>query len=114
MGLWNTLQTWGLSKLRRSVGFTFKNFIIIKFIVSLRYRPDEKQTRKWENAMTLDTQSWGYRRNAKLRDYFTAKVIFQNTRWVKSSCFYATLMGAKKTSQFSKIIFPSLSYIKSL
>ena len=76
MGLWNTLQTWRLSKLRRSVGFTLKTFIIIKFILSLRYRPDEKQTRKWENAMTLDTQSWGYRRNAKLRDYFTAKVIF--------------------------------------
>lgn len=26
---------------------------------------------KWENAMTLDKQSWGYRRNAKLSDYMS-------------------------------------------
>ena len=26
------------------------------------------QKRKWENAMTIDTQSWGYRREATLKD----------------------------------------------
>ena len=26
---------------------------------------------KWENAMTLDKQSWGYRRNATANDYLT-------------------------------------------
>jgi alpha-L-fucosidase len=38
-----------------------------------RYKPDKKVARKWENAMTLDTQSWGYRRNGNLEDYLTAK-----------------------------------------
>ena len=26
---------------------------------------------KWENAMTIDQYSWGYRRNARLRDYLS-------------------------------------------
>ena len=29
------------------------------------------QKHKWENCMTLDRFSWGYRRNAKLQDYLT-------------------------------------------
>lgn len=29
------------------------------------------QSRKWENAMTIDSQSWGYRRNANLSDYLS-------------------------------------------
>lgn len=33
--------------------------------------------RKWENAMTLDKQSWGYRRNAKLSDYYTSKELLK-------------------------------------
>lgn len=27
--------------------------------------------RKWENAMTLDKSSWGYRRDANVEDYLT-------------------------------------------
>jgi alpha-L-fucosidase len=39
-----------------------------------RYIPDVIPDRKWENAMTLDRHSWGFRRNAKLEDYLTIKV----------------------------------------
>lgn len=36
-----------------------------------RYNPGVLQPHKWENAMTLDSASWGYRRNAPLSDYLT-------------------------------------------
>lgn len=36
-----------------------------------RYNPGVLQPHKWENCMTLDKQSWGYRRNAKATDYLT-------------------------------------------
>ncbi|KAL1513458.1 hypothetical protein ABEB36_002866 [Hypothenemus hampei] len=36
-----------------------------------RYNPGELQKKKWENAMTIDKDSWGFRRNAKLSDYLT-------------------------------------------
>lgn len=32
---------------------------------------------KWENAMTIDKQSWGYRRNAKLSDYLTTNELVE-------------------------------------
>lgn len=31
------------------------------------------QPHKWENCMTLDKQSWGFRRDASLEDYFTTQ-----------------------------------------
>ena len=37
-----------------------------------RYNPGKLQNHKWENCMTIDGQSWGYRRNAKLEDYLSA------------------------------------------
>ncbi|XP_076305618.1 LOW QUALITY PROTEIN: alpha-L-fucosidase-like [Tachypleus tridentatus] len=36
-----------------------------------RYNPGKLQNRKWENAMTIDKASWGYRRSAKIHDYVT-------------------------------------------
>ncbi|ESP01041.1 hypothetical protein LOTGIDRAFT_238384 [Lottia gigantea] len=36
-----------------------------------KYNPGVVQKRKFENAMTLDKYSWGYRRNAKLTDFLT-------------------------------------------
>lgn len=36
-----------------------------------RYSPGVLQPHKWENAMTLDRASWGYRRNAAALDYLT-------------------------------------------
>lgn len=36
-----------------------------------RYRPGKLQIKKWENAMTIDHHSWGYRRMSSLNDYYT-------------------------------------------
>lgn len=33
------------------------------------------QKHKWENAMTIDRVSWGYRQEAKLEDFFTVAEI---------------------------------------
>ncbi|XP_058790629.1 alpha-L-fucosidase-like [Phymastichus coffea] len=38
-----------------------------------RYNPGILQKHKWENAMTIDKRSWGFRRNAPLEDYYTLK-----------------------------------------
>ncbi|XP_071112373.1 alpha-L-fucosidase-like [Haliotis cracherodii] len=36
-----------------------------------RYNPGVLQPRKWENAMTIDKRSWGFRREAALDDFLT-------------------------------------------
>nr|CAH7755772.1 unnamed protein product [Callosobruchus chinensis] len=36
-----------------------------------RYNPGILQKHKWENAMTIDRKSWGFRRDANLSDFFT-------------------------------------------
>lgn len=33
--------------------------------------PGVLQPHKWENAMTIDTKSWGYRRNSNLSAYIS-------------------------------------------
>ncbi|XP_023212399.1 alpha-L-fucosidase-like [Centruroides sculpturatus] len=40
-----------------------------------RYNPGKLQPRKWENAMTLDYSSWGYRRNAQIKDIMPIQTI---------------------------------------
>ena len=36
-----------------------------------RYNPGVLQKHKWENAMTVDKKSWGFRREANLEDFLT-------------------------------------------
>ncbi|KAF2884223.1 hypothetical protein ILUMI_21958 [Ignelater luminosus] len=36
-----------------------------------RFNPGVLQPHKWENAMTIDKRSWGYRRNSNISDYYT-------------------------------------------
>lgn len=36
-----------------------------------KYNPKTLQAHKWENAMTLDSGSWGYRRNVELSDFLS-------------------------------------------
>lgn len=53
-----------------------------------RYNPKVLQTHKWENAMTIDSGSWGFRREAQLKDYLTTDDLITNlaetVRYVKS------------------------------
>ncbi|XP_039287239.1 alpha-L-fucosidase [Nilaparvata lugens] len=53
---------WGSKTLCKHGGF---------LTCSDRYNPGKLQSRKWENAFTLDKESWGYRREANLEDYMT-------------------------------------------
>ncbi|CAK8697404.1 alpha-L-fucosidase-like [Clavelina lepadiformis] len=41
------------------------------------YNPGVLQKRKFENAMTIDKGSWGFRRNAELADYITIQDLLQ-------------------------------------
>lgn len=38
-----------------------------------RYNPSVKQAKKFENAMTIDKDHWGFRREARLEDFYSTK-----------------------------------------
>ncbi|XP_072370414.1 plasma alpha-L-fucosidase [Scyliorhinus torazame] len=59
----NTVVTndrWGYGTICKHGGF---------YTCADRYNPGHLLAHKWENCMTLDRKSWGYRREAKLSDY---------------------------------------------
>lgn len=43
------------------------------FTCADRFNPGVLQPHKWENAMTIDKKSWGFRLNANLSDYISSK-----------------------------------------
>ncbi|XP_065658385.1 tissue alpha-L-fucosidase isoform X2 [Hydra vulgaris] len=43
-----------------------------------RYNPGKKLPFKWENAMTIDKLSWGYRQEAKLDSYISTSKLIEN------------------------------------
>ncbi len=38
-----------------------------------RYTPGKLQKRKWENALTIDSKSWGWNRNSSYTDYYSTE-----------------------------------------
>ncbi|KFV96370.1 Plasma alpha-L-fucosidase, partial [Eurypyga helias] len=59
-----TNDRWGAGSICTHGGF---------YTCSDRYNPGHLLPHKWENCMTVDRQSWGYRREAQLDDYLTAE-----------------------------------------
>ncbi|MGH0131110.1 UNVERIFIED_CONTAM: hypothetical protein FKN15_009752 [Acipenser sinensis] len=46
-----------------------------------RYNPGHLLSHKWENCMTIDQKSWGYRRDAVLSDYLTIEQLVKRNRF---------------------------------
>ncbi|CAG2255002.1 FUCA [Mytilus edulis] len=57
-----TNDRWGTDTMCKHGGF---------LTCSDRFNPGKLQKKKWENAMTIDKVSWGFRRNAKLDEFLT-------------------------------------------
>jgi alpha-L-fucosidase len=60
--VWN--DRWGSETLCKNGAF---------LTCSDRYNPDSLQARKYENAFTIDTTSWGWNRNSNVANYLTVK-----------------------------------------
>ena len=59
---------WGIDALCKHGGF---------LTCSDRFNPRSANDRKWENAMTLDLESWGFRKNFKLSDVITIEQLIE-------------------------------------
>ncbi|XP_031826221.1 alpha-L-fucosidase [Nomia melanderi] len=61
-----------------------------------RYNPGVLQPHKWENCMTIDKKSWGFRRNARLSEYLTLQELVKELV-VTVSCGGNLLMNVGPT-----------------
>ncbi|TNN78228.1 Plasma alpha-L-fucosidase [Liparis tanakae] len=59
-----TNDRWGFGSICKHGGY---------YTCADRYQPEHLLDRKWENCMTIDTKSWGYRRNAPLSDFLSVQ-----------------------------------------
>lgn len=65
--VWN--DRWGNDTLCKHGGF---------MTCTDRFQPDGYKAQKWEDALTVDTTSWGYNRVAQYSDYMTVKQLIDN------------------------------------
>ncbi|XP_070808226.1 plasma alpha-L-fucosidase [Pituophis catenifer annectens] len=63
-----TNDRWGAGTICKHGGF---------FTCADRYSPKHLLSHKWEDCMTIDRKSWGYRRDAQLSDYLTIEALIQ-------------------------------------
>lgn len=73
-----TNDRWGIGTGCKHGGF---------FTCQDRYNPGILQPRKWENAMTIDKKSWGYRADARLEEFLTSEDLIKGTILFKYSRF---------------------------
>jgi len=79
-----------------------------------RYNPGKLLNHKWENCMTLDKRSWGYRRNAAIDDYLTIEEMIETL--VTTICYGGNLLmniGPTKEGTISPIFQLKLKEIGS-
>ncbi|XP_041348085.1 alpha-L-fucosidase-like [Gigantopelta aegis] len=84
-----TNDRWGIGTACHHGGF---------YTCSDRYNPGTLQKHKFENAMTIDHYSWGYRRNARLSDFLTMEELI-STFVETVSCGGNMLMNVGPTKE---------------